>query len=305
MLARQGDLVLLIHPAGGPFTDRLLGLLADSARAGQDGLRFTELVSAEFDADAAAAGDRPGPAVVAFGPVGGGTAVAVYGTGWAEVTTAYGAQRLTTGEPYGRLRSVLPSALTMVSAGVQPVAPGSETDPYLRLADGVVRAVALVYAPAEIESDAAGSGRPAVTDHDGVPGAVAGLAVSGQQAAGPAAQEAVREEIPQATPAPPPPPEPEPEVVQPAESEYWATQIEPVASAPYAPEVRGRPGPVRAGGPAGSVRGRGPAGPRRAGRRGARPRPGAARRRTPGRSRPGRCAVRDGRGRLLQERALQ
>ena len=61
VLARQGDLVLLIHPAGGPFTDRLLGLLADSARAGQDGLRFTELVSAEFDADAAAAGDRPGP----------------------------------------------------------------------------------------------------------------------------------------------------------------------------------------------------------------------------------------------------
>jgi FHA domain len=237
VLARQGDLVLLIHPAGGPFTDRLLGLLADSARAGQDGLRFTELVSAEFDADAAAAGDRPGPAVVAFGPVGGGTAVAVYGTGWAEVTTAYGAQRLTTGEPYGRLRSVLPSPLTMVSAGVQPVSPGSETDPYLRLADGVVRAVALVYAPAGIQSDADGGGRPAVTDHDGVPGAVAGLAVSGQQAAGPAAQEAVREEIPQATPVPPPEPEPEPEAVQPAESEYWATQIEPVASAPYAPEV--------------------------------------------------------------------
>ena len=163
VLARQGDLVLLIHPAGGPFTDRLLGLLADSARAGQDGLRFTELVSAEFDADAAGAGDRPGPAVVAFGPVGGGTAVAVYGTGWAEVTTAYGAQRLTTGEPYGRLRCVLPSALTMVSAGVQPVAPGSETDPYLRLADGVVRAVALVYAPAEIQADAADAGRPAVS----------------------------------------------------------------------------------------------------------------------------------------------
>ena len=183
VLARQGDLVLLIHPAGGPFTDRLLGLLADSARAGQDGLRFTELVSAEFDTDAAAAGDRPGPAVVAFGPVGGGTAVAVYGTGWAEVTTAYGAQRLTTGEPYGRLRCVLPSALTMVSAGVQPVAPGSETDPYLRLADGVVRAVALVYAPAEIQADAAG-GRHAVPDHDGAPGAVAGLAVPGSPPTG-------------------------------------------------------------------------------------------------------------------------
>ena len=248
VLARQGDLVLLIHPAGGPFTDRLLGLLADSARAGQDGLRFTELVSAEFDTDAAAAGDRPGPAVVAFGPVGGGTAVAVYGTGWAEVTTAYGAQRLTTGEPYGRLRCVLPSALTMVSAGVQPVAPGSETDPYLRLADGVVRAVALVYAPAEIQADAAG-GRHAVPDHDGAPGAVAGLAAGGLaagglaagglQAAGPAAQEAVREEVPQAAPAPPPEPEPEPEpaaAVQQPEPEYYATQVEPVASAPYAPE---------------------------------------------------------------------
>lgn len=28
VLARQGDLVLLIHPAGGAFTDRLLDLLA-------------------------------------------------------------------------------------------------------------------------------------------------------------------------------------------------------------------------------------------------------------------------------------
>ncbi len=248
VLARQGDLVLLIHPAGGPFTDRLLGLLADSARAGQDGLRFTELVSAEFDTDAAAAGDRPGPAVVAFGPVGGGTAVAVYGTGWAEVTTAYGAQRLTTGEPYGRLRCVLPSALTMVSAGVQPVAPGSETDPYLRLADGVVRAVALVYAPAETQADAAGA-RHAVPDHDDAPGAVAGLAVAGlaadglavggPQAAGPVAQEAAREEVPQAAPAPPPEPEPEPEAaVQQPEPEYYATQVEPVASAPYAPEAQ-------------------------------------------------------------------
>ena len=106
VLARQGDLVLLIHPAGGAFTDRLLDLLTDSARAGQSGLRFTELVSAEFDANAAAAdtaADQPGPAVVAFGPAGDGTAVAVYGTAWAEVTTAHGTQRLTTGEPYGRL----------------------------------------------------------------------------------------------------------------------------------------------------------------------------------------------------------
>ena len=122
----------------------------------------------------------------------------------------------------------------MVSAGVQPVAPGSETDPYLRLADGVVRAVALVYAPAEIQADAADAGRPAVFDHDGAPGAVAGLAVSGPQAAGPAAQEAVREEVPQAAPAPPPEPKP----AQQPEPEYYATQVEPVASAPYPPEVQ-------------------------------------------------------------------
>jgi len=111
VLARQGDLVLLIHPGGGVFTDRLLDLLADAARAQATGLRFTDLVSAEFDADAAAAdlAGQQGPAVVAFGPADGGTAVAVYGTGWAEVTTARGAQRLTAGEPYGRLRCVLPS----------------------------------------------------------------------------------------------------------------------------------------------------------------------------------------------------
>ena len=112
VLARQGDLVLLIHPAGGAFTDRLLDLLTAAARAGESGLRFTDLVSAEFDADASAAtAAQQGPAVVAFGPAGGGTAVAVYGTGWAEITTAYGAQRLTAGEPYGRLRCVLPSTL--------------------------------------------------------------------------------------------------------------------------------------------------------------------------------------------------
>ncbi|HJY96842.1 MAG TPA: hypothetical protein VJ371_17965, partial [Streptosporangiaceae bacterium] len=82
VLARQGDLVLLIHPAGGVFTDRLLDLLTDAARAHATGLRFTDLVSAEFDTDAAAAdADQQGPAVVAFGPADGGTAVAVYGTG--------------------------------------------------------------------------------------------------------------------------------------------------------------------------------------------------------------------------------
>ena len=233
VLARQGDLVLLIHPAGGPFTDRLLGLLADSARAGQDGLRFTELVSAEFDADAAAAGDRPGPAVVAFGPVGGGTAVAVYGTGWAEVTTAYGAQRLTTGEPYGRLRCVLPSALTMAQRGSAAGGPGQRDRPLS--APGRRRGPGgrPGLRSGGDQADAAAAARPAVLDHDGAPGAVAGLAVSGPLAAGPAAAEAAREEVPQAAPAPPPEPEP----AQRPEPEYYATQVEPVASAPDPPEA--------------------------------------------------------------------
>jgi hypothetical protein len=161
VLARQRDLVLLMDPAGGAFTDRLLDLLADAARAGHSGSRFTDLVSAEFEAHASAgdvASGEPAPAVVAFGSAGAGTAIAVYGTGWADVTTTYGVQRLTAGEPYGQLRCVLPSALIKIRAGVRARAGDDETDPYLRLADGVVRAVGLVFAPAEIGPEAAGQG---------------------------------------------------------------------------------------------------------------------------------------------------
>ena len=227
VLARQGDLVLLIHPAGGAFTDRLLDLLADSARAGQSGLRFTELVSAEFDANAAAAdaaADQSGPAVVAFGPAGDGTAVAVYGTAWAEVTTVHGAQRLTTGEPYGRLRCVLPSTLIKVRAGVQSVVGEGETDPYLRLADGVVRAVALLYAPAEVAAKAARQDPPAApADHLGP-----NLAPAAPEPV-PAAPEPVPAEAQAA-------PEPFPEQVQELDADYHATRIEPAAPAPP-PEV--------------------------------------------------------------------
>jgi hypothetical protein len=231
VLARQGDLVLLIHPAGGSFTDRLLDLLADAARGGQSGLRFTELVSAEFDADATAAGgaaDQAGPAVVAFGPAGAGTAVAVYGTGWAEVTTAHGEQRLTTGEPYGRLRCVLPSALTKVRAGVQPVAGDAETDPYLRLADGVVRAVALLYAPAEVSAQAA----PGPPDHTPAP------PIAVDTPAAPAPPEPAPDLAQQQ-----PPPKPRPEQVQKPVVEYNPTRIEPAVSPPPPPPAPPVPEP--------------------------------------------------------------
>jgi len=241
VLARQGDLVLLIHPAGGAFTDQLLDLLGEAARARANGLRFTDLVSAQFDADAVAAdaaADQQGPAVVAFGPVGGGTAVAVYGTGWAEVTTARGSQRLTAGEPYGRLRCVLPSTLIKVRAGVQAVVGDGETDPYLRLADGVVRAVALLYAPAEVRGEPADQPGPA-------PGLAADVnpPVSAAVLTPPPAPPAV----PTPPPAPPAPeavPEPTQQVAEPhadhieaPEPEYYATQIErAVASPPPVPD---------------------------------------------------------------------
>jgi hypothetical protein len=156
VLARQGDLVLLIHPAGGPFTDRLLDLLADAALAGRGGRHFTDIISAEFDADAAAsvtANHDPAPAAVAFGPDGGGVAITLYGTAWAEVTTAHGEQRLTAGQPHGRLRGILPTSAVKIRAGVRAADDDGGTDPYLRLADGVVRAVALVYSPDVASSD--------------------------------------------------------------------------------------------------------------------------------------------------------
>ena len=253
VLARQGDLVLLIHPAGGAFTDRLIDLLANVARAAGNGLRFTDLVSTEFDADASAADITagPGPAVVAFGPVGGGTAVAVYGTGWAEVTTAYGEQRLTTGEPYGRLRCVLPSTLIKVRAGVQPVADDPETDPYLRLADGIVRAVALIYAPAEITAEAADQDRSAIPAPEVTPAARA-IPAAEQGAEQPAEQPpaAAEQEVeqPAEQPAEQPPAVPEPvfgqvqqaepepyaDQIEEPEPEYYATRVEPAAPMPSA-----------------------------------------------------------------------
>ena len=174
VLARHGDLVLLAYPAGGAFTDQLLDLLGDVAGAGGDGRRFTELVSAAVDSDATArasrantastAGDEPSPAVAAFGPDGCGTAITVYGTAWAEVTTGYGRQLLTAGQPYGRLRCVLPSRAIKVRAGVRSGS-ADATDRYLRLADGVVRAVALVYMPEDAASvEAAAQIEPEVPD---------------------------------------------------------------------------------------------------------------------------------------------
>lgn len=252
VLARQGDLVLLIHPGGGSFTDRLLELLADAARTGASGLEFTARVAAEFDSAAAAADrvDELGPAVVAFGPADGGTAVAVYGHGWAEVTTARGTQRLSAGEPHGRLRGVLPSTLIAVQAGVQDVAGPAETDPYLRLADGVVRAVALLYAPAEVAAGAFDRARPAAVDHGFAPDST-GVPASSPSAPAPLAELSPPPAIPVAKSAPAPEPAPDQSLQagsepyrdqsEEREPEYRATRIESAMSAhPASPPVPDR-----------------------------------------------------------------
>jgi hypothetical protein len=188
VLARHGNLVLLVHPAGGAFTDRLLDLHADAARAGEGGRGFADLISAEYESHAAAApaaGDDDGPAAVAFGPAGDGMAIAVYGTAWAEVTTTRGMHQLATGEPYGLLVCVLPSTVIKVRAGVRPAGSVGDTDPYLRLADGVVRAVALVYAPAEVppwtgaQEPPGPVGTPASAEPQGGPGPAGGAGAAG------------------------------------------------------------------------------------------------------------------------------
>jgi hypothetical protein len=244
VLARQGNLVLLIHPAGGAFTDRLLDLLTDAARAGQTGLRFASLISWEFDSDAAAASGQPGPAAVAFGPTDDGLAIAIYGTAWAEITTAHGTQQLSAGQPYGRLHCVLPSPVMKVRAGVQAPDDTVSTDPYLRLADGVVRAVALVYAPegtqqrpADQEKQAdqerpagqAGQALPERTVMDAAWGGQAAAESSQLDQAGQASQAPQAEQVGQAEPAPFP--------AEPSVYQQEAGQAEPPAYEPQAARV--------------------------------------------------------------------
>jgi FHA domain len=221
VLARQRDLVLLIHPAGGAFTDRLLDLLTEAAGAGESGIGFVDRISAEFDADAAAAeaaGDEHGPAAVAFGPAGRGTAAIVYGTAWADVTTAHGKQHMTTGQPYGRLRCVLPSKLVEVRAGVQEAEGQSDTDPYLRLAEGVVRAVGLVYAPEGTRAETADVAKPEPS------GRLTPL------------------DVPQAAPPVPVPPAPVPPAPGPPTS-LGVAQVAPSAPPPPAPAPPAPPRP--------------------------------------------------------------
>ena len=234
VLARQGDLVLLIHPAGGAFTDRLLDLLTDAARAGETGLRFASLISAEFDSDAAAAAsEAPGPAAVAFGRADDGLAIAIYGTAWAEITTAHGTQQLTAGQPYGRLQCVLPSRVMRVRAGVLAADGDASTDPYLRLADGVVRAVALVYAPEETPRRTPDRGR-----HVLLPERTVMDAAWGEQAAAPSDQlDQAEQAVPEPIQVPAEPPLPQQQEAGQAERPAYEPQAPRVDDTFYQPDA--------------------------------------------------------------------
>jgi FHA domain len=242
VLARQGDLVLLVYPAGGSFTDRLLDLLADSSRTGRDGRQFADLVWSAVDADAAEAraDNEQAPAVVAFGPDHDGMAVVSYGPAWAEITTADGAQRLAAGQPYGRLRCVLPSKVNHVRAGLRDGQGTEGTDRYLRLADGMVRAVGLFLVPGptaggRLAEPVAKVAEPApAVEPAAEPAAVAEPARPAKSA--PAAKARPAEAPPAARPAKSPPAEPPP-ARTPAKSRP-AAKAQPARAQPARPAAK-------------------------------------------------------------------
>src|SRR5262249_10909804 len=93
------------------------------------------------------AGDegQPGPAVVAFGPVGAGLAVTVSGTAWAEITTAHGTDRLGAAQPATVLRSVVGVPVYPGRRGPGGGRGGDRTARFSHLERGTIRAGGLSY----------------------------------------------------------------------------------------------------------------------------------------------------------------
>jgi hypothetical protein len=149
VLARQGDLILLSGVDEHGLLDNLLDLLAKTSEAGGDGRRFADAVEGLIEGDEAwGAGDegQPGPAVIAFGPVGAGLAVTVCGTAWAEITTAHGSDRLAAAQPATVLRCVVGVPVYAVRGGLGAGRGGGDrTDRFSRLERGVIRAGGLSY----------------------------------------------------------------------------------------------------------------------------------------------------------------
>jgi hypothetical protein len=176
VLARQGDLILLSVIDERGLVERLLDSLAKTSEGGGDGRRFADAVEDLVESDETWDGGHegePGPAVIAIGPEGGGLAVIVSGTAWAEIVTAQGTDRLVAGQPARVLRCVVGVPVHAVRGGLgTDRGVGDRTDCFSRLERGTVRAGGLSYH----------SGLPAAPPQhgppqDGVaPGAMAPLA---------------------------------------------------------------------------------------------------------------------------------
>ena len=168
VLARQGDLILLSTIDERGLLERLLDLLAMISEGGGDGRRFADGVEDLVESDETWGGGQegqPGPAVVAFGPVGAGLAVTVSGTAWAEVITAHGTDPLVAGQPGMVLRCVvgIPVHAVRGGLGAGPGA-GDRTDRFSQLERGTVRAGGLSYhtglAPAPAAAPPSGEAAP-------------------------------------------------------------------------------------------------------------------------------------------------
>jgi len=149
VLARQGNLVLLSSLADSELVDTLLELLSEIAAAGGNGRRFADVVEDALQGDdtpGAGRGDQPGPAVVAFGPVGAGLAALVCGQAWAEISTVHGTQHLAAGQPSMLLRCTLGSPVIAVRGGLgADRGEAARTDRFSRLDSGAIRAGGLSY----------------------------------------------------------------------------------------------------------------------------------------------------------------
>ena len=152
VLARQGDLILLSAIDEHGLLDNLLDLLAKTSEVGGDGRRFADAVEDLIEGDETWGGSdqgQPGPAVIAFGPVGAGLAVTVSGTAWAEITTTHGTDPA--GGRAARHRAAVRGGDSRVRgprrAGRRQRwwRPHDRTDRFSRLERGTIRAGGLSY----------------------------------------------------------------------------------------------------------------------------------------------------------------
>ena len=240
VLARHGDLILLSAIDERGLLDHLLDLLAKTSETGGDGRRFVNAVEdlVEGDETWGAGGEgQPGPAVVAFGPVGAGLAVTVSGTAWAEITTAHGTDRLAAAQPATVLRCVVGIPVYAVRGGLGAGRGGGDrTDRFSHLERGSIRAGGLSYhsgltampvAAAPQGMAAPGAEPPLAPDVTALDVAGPDLAAAGS---GPAAEEAGAWEEPH----PMEPPAAQPDVAESAAA--WAEAAEPQAPEAQAAE---------------------------------------------------------------------